>query len=141
MVLQMVSKRLQHDKIWWLFPATTILFTDPRFPIDGAIELHFSPGPESRHPGPAPTPAVPVTMNDDRITRADSPFEGDESEEDEDTDSGIVSVIMYSFHVKGENCIKIASKQILWQDVQSKLLRSQQRRTGLAKKVLCLGYF
>ncbi|XP_065163862.1 tensin-1 isoform X5 [Atheta coriaria] len=64
---------------------------DPRFPIDGAIELHFSPGPESRHPGPAPTPAVPVTMNDDRITRADSPFEGDESEEDEDTDSDDVN--------------------------------------------------
>ncbi|XP_057652027.1 tensin-1 isoform X9 [Diorhabda carinulata] len=61
---------------------------DPRFPLDGAVELHFSPGPEGRHPVPAPTPAVPFTLADDPVTRADSPLlieDYDDSEEyDED---------------------------------------------------------
>lgn len=66
----------------------TSFFTDPRFPIDGAVELHFSPGPEARHPAPAPTPAVPYTSgNDDPVIRANSPFNYDEYDE-EDSDSG-----------------------------------------------------
>ncbi|CAG9771278.1 unnamed protein product [Ceutorhynchus assimilis] len=64
---------------------------DPRFPVDGAVELHFSPGPEARHPAPAPTPAVPYTpINDDPIIRADSPFNYDEYDED-DSDSDDVN--------------------------------------------------
>lgn len=47
-------------------------FADLRFPSDGAIELHFSPTPEVRQPTPAPTPAVPVVLTDDPITRYDS---------------------------------------------------------------------
>jgi tensin len=61
---------------------------DPRFPVDGAVELHFSPGPEGRHPAPAPTPAVPFTLADDHITRADSPFFVEEFDEEGDSDSG-----------------------------------------------------
>ncbi|CAG9814924.1 unnamed protein product [Phaedon cochleariae] len=62
---------------------------DTRFPADGAVELHFSPGPEGRHPVPAPTPAVPFTIADDHVTRADSPllieqYDNDEDEYDED---------------------------------------------------------
>ncbi|XP_063242064.1 tensin-1 isoform X3 [Bacillus rossius redtenbacheri] len=45
---------------------------DLRFPLDGAVELHFSPTPEVRLPCPAPTPAVPVTLADDPVTRWDS---------------------------------------------------------------------
>ncbi|XP_018333185.1 tensin [Agrilus planipennis] len=57
--------------------------TDARFPADGAVELHFSPGPEGRlTTTPAPTPAVPVTLADDPITRADSPLDAPDSEED-----------------------------------------------------------
>lgn len=63
------------------------LFADARFPADGAVELHFSSGPEGRHPVPAPTPAVPFTLADDPITRADSPLAVEEYEED-DSDSG-----------------------------------------------------
>uniref|UniRef100_A0A6P7EYM4 Tensin n=1 Tax=Diabrotica virgifera virgifera TaxID=50390 RepID=A0A6P7EYM4_DIAVI len=61
---------------------------DPRFPLDGAVELHFSPGPEGRHPVPAPTPAVPFIHSDDPITRADSPlledYEDSEEYDEED---------------------------------------------------------
>lgn len=65
-----------------------ICVPDPRFPIDGVVELHFSPGPEARHPAPAPTPAVPfVAAIDDPIVRADSPFNYEEYEED-NSDSG-----------------------------------------------------
>lgn len=64
-----------------------IYFADSRFPADGAVELHFSSGPEGRHPAPAPTPAVPFTPADDPITRADSPLQIEEYEED-DSDSG-----------------------------------------------------
>ncbi|CAH1104712.1 unnamed protein product [Psylliodes chrysocephalus] len=66
-----------------------IACNDHRFPLDGAVELHFSPGPEGRHPAPAPTPAVPFTHTDDPITRADSPLileEYDDSEEYDDED-------------------------------------------------------
>uniref|UniRef100_A0AAR5QJF2 Uncharacterized protein n=1 Tax=Dendroctonus ponderosae TaxID=77166 RepID=A0AAR5QJF2_DENPD len=62
---------------------------DYRFPADGAVELHFSPGPETRHPAPAPTPAVPYTAAlDDPVIRADSPFasgeyDGDDSDSDD----------------------------------------------------------
>ncbi|XP_068904129.1 tensin-1 isoform X9 [Tenebrio molitor] len=64
---------------------------DPRFPVDGAVELHFSPGPEGRHPAPAPTPAVPFTLADDHITRADSPFFVEEFDEEGDSDSDDVN--------------------------------------------------
>ncbi|XP_060517995.1 tensin-1-like isoform X4 [Cylas formicarius] len=60
---------------------------DPRFPVDGAVELHFSPGCDARHPVPAPTPAVPFTLSNDPIVRADTPFTLDEfDEEDSDSD-------------------------------------------------------
>ncbi|CAH0557640.1 unnamed protein product [Brassicogethes aeneus] len=62
--------------------------TDSRFPVDGAVELHFSPGPEGRHPLPAPTPAVPVVIADDQVVRANSPMHIEEFDNEEDTDSG-----------------------------------------------------
>lgn len=43
-----------------------------RFPLDGAVELHFSPSPTPRQPAPAPTPAVPVESADDPVVRWDS---------------------------------------------------------------------
>lgn len=61
---------------------------DSRFPIDGAVELHFSPGPDCRIPAPAPTPAVPVILTDDPVVRADSPLEIDESDDDDESDAG-----------------------------------------------------
>ncbi|XP_052125911.1 tensin isoform X9 [Frankliniella occidentalis] len=46
---------------------------DLRFPLDGAVELHFSPTPEPRLPSPAPTPAVPtLDSSEDPVTRWDS---------------------------------------------------------------------
>ncbi|XP_044742901.1 tensin-1 isoform X3 [Chrysoperla carnea] len=45
---------------------------DLRFPLDGAVELHFSPTPDIRLPSPAPTPAIPVDFSDDRIVRYNS---------------------------------------------------------------------
>ncbi|XP_050309456.1 tensin-3 isoform X3 [Anthonomus grandis grandis] len=64
---------------------------DPRFPIDGAVELHFSSSPETRHPAPAPTPAVPYTSaNDDPVVRADSPLVADVYDEN-DSDSDDVN--------------------------------------------------
>ncbi|KRT79129.1 hypothetical protein AMK59_6412, partial [Oryctes borbonicus] len=59
---------------------------DPRFPVDGAVELHFSSGPEGRSPAPAPTPAVPMILADDPVTRVDTPILYEESDED-DSDS------------------------------------------------------
>lgn len=56
--------------------------------MDGAVELHFSPGPEGRLPAPAPTPAVPFSMVDDPVTRADSPILLEDSEDEGDSDSG-----------------------------------------------------
>lgn len=64
------------------------ILSDPRFPMDGAVELHFSPGPEGRLPAPAPTPAVPCMNVDDAVTRADTPLLLEESDDDADTDSG-----------------------------------------------------
>ncbi|VEN36884.1 unnamed protein product [Callosobruchus maculatus] len=64
-----------------------IACNDHRFPMDGAVELHFSPGGEARHPVPAPTPAVPVSpANDDPIVRMDSPLLIEEYEPDGDYD-------------------------------------------------------
>lgn len=68
---------------------TNLNFSDPRFPIDGAVELHFSPGPEGRHPVPAPTPAVPFTLVDDPIIRADTPLMIEEYDVDEEYDDGM----------------------------------------------------
>ncbi|GFG35972.1 hypothetical protein Cfor_03555, partial [Coptotermes formosanus] len=64
--------------------------SDLRFPLDGAVELHFSATPEVRLPSPAPTPAVPVDTTDDPVTRWDSyenltmgsPLDGDTDIED-----------------------------------------------------------
>ncbi|XP_069691756.1 tensin-3-like isoform X5 [Periplaneta americana] len=65
--------------------------SDLRFPLDGAVELHFSATPEIRLPSPAPTPAVPVDTTDDPVTRWDSyeniaalgsPLDGDTDIED-----------------------------------------------------------
>ncbi|XP_023717089.1 tensin-1 isoform X4 [Cryptotermes secundus] len=65
--------------------------SDLRFPLDGAVELHFSATPEIRLPSPAPTPAVPVDTTDDPVTRWDSyenivamgsPLDGDTDTED-----------------------------------------------------------
>lgn len=57
---------------------------DPRFPQDGAVELHFCAGPEGRMSAPAPTPAVPVTLTEDPVTRADSPLQLEESNDESD---------------------------------------------------------
>lgn len=70
------------------------IFTDPRFPIDGAVELHFSPGPEGRHPVPAPTPAVPFVYLDDPIVRADSPLVIEQYDIDEDYDEGMLKFFL-----------------------------------------------
>ena len=60
-------------------------------PLDGAVELHFSPTPEPRLPSPAPTPAVPtLDSTDDPVTRWDS-YEhlgGGSDGEDDDAPSG-----------------------------------------------------
>lgn len=45
---------------------------DLRFPLDGAVEFHFSSTPMPRLPLPAPTPAVLVESHDDPIVRWDS---------------------------------------------------------------------
>ncbi|KAK6632033.1 hypothetical protein RUM44_007063 [Polyplax serrata] len=45
---------------------------DLRFPLDGAVEFHFSASPTPRLPLPAPTPAVAVDSADDPIVRWDS---------------------------------------------------------------------
>lgn len=57
--------------------------------MDGALELHFCAGPEGRLSlaTPAPTPAVPVTLEDDPVTRANSPLELDECDDDDTDDS------------------------------------------------------
>ncbi|XP_046676705.1 tensin-1-like isoform X4 [Homalodisca vitripennis] len=48
-------------------------WNDLRFPLDGAVELHFSATPDGvRFPTPAPTPAVPVDVTPDSVTRWDS---------------------------------------------------------------------
>ncbi|CAH0393222.1 unnamed protein product [Bemisia tabaci] len=68
---------------------------DLRFPLDGAVELHFSATPESvRLPAPAPTPAVPVDLSTDPVTRwdsyenlADSPL-GDTADTDTEDTAG-----------------------------------------------------
>lgn len=69
---------------------------DLRFPLDGAVELHFSATPEIRLPSPAPTPAVPVDTTDDPVTRWDSyenlvalgsPLDGDTDIEDTNGES------------------------------------------------------
>ncbi|KAK9509857.1 hypothetical protein O3M35_004758 [Rhynocoris fuscipes] len=47
--------------------------SDVRFPLDGAVELHFSGRADgSRLNPPAPTPAVPVDLTPDPVTRWDS---------------------------------------------------------------------
>ncbi|XP_024082728.1 tensin isoform X3 [Cimex lectularius] len=45
---------------------------DLRFPLDGAVELHFSGRSETPRITPAPTPAVPVDNSQDPVTRWDS---------------------------------------------------------------------
>lgn len=45
---------------------------DLRFPLDGAVEFHFSTTPTPRLPLPAPTPAVVVNTSDDPVVRWDS---------------------------------------------------------------------
>lgn len=50
-----------------------MFYLDLRFPLDGAVELHFSPNAEGvRQPTPAPTPAVPVDLSPDPVTQWDS---------------------------------------------------------------------
>jgi len=52
---------------------SSFLCADLRFPLDGAVELHFSSTPEIRQPSPAPTPAVPtLDSTDDPVARWDS---------------------------------------------------------------------
>lgn len=53
------------------------------------MELHFCAGSEGRFSAPAPTPAVPVTLADDPVTRADTPLHLEDSDEDEDSDAGM----------------------------------------------------
>ncbi|KAF5289010.1 hypothetical protein FQA39_LY03889 [Lamprigera yunnana] len=59
---------------------------DSRFPPDGAVELHFCAGPEGRLSTPAPTPAIPVCLTDDPVTRADSPLHFEESDDDSESE-------------------------------------------------------
>ncbi|KAF5286790.1 hypothetical protein FQR65_LT02208 [Abscondita terminalis] len=59
---------------------------DSRFPADGAVELHFCAGPEGRLSTPAPTPAIPVSLTDDPVTRADSPMRLEDSDEDSEAE-------------------------------------------------------
>ncbi|XP_039278903.1 tensin-1 [Nilaparvata lugens] len=62
---------------------------DLRFPLDGAVELHFSPTPEGvRQPTPAPTPAVPVDLTCDPVTRWDSYENLLQDTDTEDTNDG-----------------------------------------------------
>ncbi|XP_066256869.1 tensin-2 isoform X6 [Euwallacea similis] len=85
---------------------------DQRFPADGVVELHFSPGPEARHPAPAPTPAVPfLAALDDPVVRADSPFNVEEYEE-EDSDSDDVNNPIFG-PLDGSIYATIAKKQEL----------------------------
>lgn len=63
--------------------------------MDGAVELHFSPGPEGRHPVPAPTPAVPFALVDDPVIRADSPLIIEEYDVAEDYDEGMFKLLNY----------------------------------------------
>lgn len=46
--------------------------SDLRFPLDGAVELHFSGTPQSGRSTPAPTPAIQVDLSPDAVTRWDS---------------------------------------------------------------------
>ncbi|KAI5743355.1 hypothetical protein M8J77_017223 [Diaphorina citri] len=64
---------------------------DLRFPLDGAVELHFSGTPQSIRSTPAPTPAIQVDLSPDPVTRwdsyenlMDSPVHIDEDESDTD---------------------------------------------------------
>ena len=78
-----------------VFKQPRFVSSDPRFPTDGAVELHFSSGSEGRAPAPAPTPAVPITLSDDPVTRADSPFDFEDSD-DENIDQGEYSTAFFT---------------------------------------------
>ncbi|KAJ8983801.1 hypothetical protein NQ317_008119 [Molorchus minor] len=78
------SEKCSRQILWAIRYSRSL--TDSRFPIDGAVELHFSPGPEGRHPVPAPTPAVPYTVADDPVTRADSPLLVEDYDDEEEYD-------------------------------------------------------
>ncbi|KAL3283147.1 hypothetical protein HHI36_006301 [Cryptolaemus montrouzieri] len=79
-----------------------VAYNDIRFPNDGAVELHFSPGPEVRHPAPAPTPAVPYFLSDDAVIRSDSPMNLEESDDDEESDAG-----KFSFYSLFFMCLQV----------------------------------
>uniref|UniRef100_A0A146LA02 Tensin n=2 Tax=Lygus hesperus TaxID=30085 RepID=A0A146LA02_LYGHE len=49
-----------------------IACNDLRFPLDGAVELHFAGRSDTLRVAPAPTPAVPVDSTPDAVTRWDS---------------------------------------------------------------------
>lgn len=65
-----------------------------RFPLDGAVELHFSATPDGvRFPSPAPTPAVPVDLSPDPVTRWDS-YENLMQDTDTDDINGKFSIVI-----------------------------------------------
>ena len=76
-----------------------VCITDLRFPLDGAVELHFSATPEIRLPSPAPTPAVPVDTTDDPVTRWDSYENLTSLESPLDGDTDIEDLNGESFHI------------------------------------------
>lgn len=71
------------------------------------MELHFSPGPEGRHPVPAPTPAVPFVLVDDPVVRADSPLIIEQYDVDEDYDEGrsIIYFLLAKVTVDSDLCL------------------------------------
>ena len=78
--------------------------SDPRFPMDGAVQLHFA-GLERRGPPPAPTPAVPVDSSADHVTSWDSyqhldltpPLSPDSDDEQPGNDIFINITILYIY--------------------------------------------
>ncbi|XP_021929255.1 tensin-2 isoform X5 [Zootermopsis nevadensis] len=104
--------------------------SDLRFPLDGAVELHFSATPEIRLPSPAPTPAVPVDTTDDPVTRWDSyenlvalgsPLDGDT--DIEDTNGGEEAEVSHTFGpLDGSLYATISKKQ------QQELEHQQEQR-------------
>ncbi|KAK7865077.1 hypothetical protein R5R35_014617 [Gryllus longicercus] len=106
---------------------------DLRFPLDGAVELHFSPTPEVRQPSPAPTPAVPVDTSDDPVTRWDSyenisllesPLDGDTDDDDAE--------VNHTFGPLDGSLYATISKKQQQQQQQAQLQQAQLQQASAA---------
>ncbi|KAF6215437.1 hypothetical protein GE061_010190 [Apolygus lucorum] len=80
-----------------------IACNDLRFPLDGAVELHFAGRSDTLRVAPAPTPAVPVDSAPDAVTRWDSyehldhpPPLSPDSDTTEDPNDGYPSLLLCS---------------------------------------------